>query len=609
MAPHESEVPQENNEDQSNSARDGNIHVQYDPDYPHSDHPWAMADGLRHPLLVLPNEDKTSSSATRRANLDQHIASIRNQLAALVIYRNSLADISSLPNEILGDIFLLYARETNTLSGLRWTKLLLVCRRWTIIGLSTPALWSYIEFDNYALAASVHTAALQQLCLPGAHPLTVAVQDDFREPFLTRILHLLASSMDRISSLKVGSAGPHLAELLEMLAQEKRINLRTLSLSLHGLPGEVFVVPGAHTEHIVCNLRILRLSNVSLDWSYLRNLSSITIINNYPTAPFLDVAALLEVLRYSPRLEDLFLNDCLTLSDTHERSAAMVELPYLEDLELWGRTSSYTALVSRLHFPRVRRVILEAYGVNDGPRIQPFVNHLHPLYRLSESRPLRLLQFYNSQQRVTFTWFSDTVVPDCHGPFLGGDVIPLKFTVYPRREPALRRIMGAIMRSLPAAAHVEVLDIRESFNKEMPQHTCAHLLDLLPALTTIILEMADYTLEMIDALHAAFLRWLERPDGRGPQPLRRIHYFASRYPRAEGITTVLLEDAVAARLSKLLRLYTSAGVSLEELRIEDVAERLPWGSLRVKPLHTNPLLWLTHRRRTLRNTWRKEQSS
>ncbi|KAL1699872.1 hypothetical protein EV121DRAFT_264740, partial [Schizophyllum commune] len=343
--------------------------------HPHSDCPWATADGLRRPLLVLPNEDKTSSSATRRANLDLQIASIKDQLAALVIYRNSLADISSLPNEILGDIFLLYARDTNTLSGLRWTKLLLVCRRWTIIGLSTPALWSYIEFDNYALAASV-------------------------------------------------------------LAQEKRINLRTLSLSLHGLPGEVFVVPGAHTEHIVCSLRILRLSNVSLDWSYLRNLSSITIINN---------SALLEVLRYSPRLEDMFLNDCLTLSDTHERSAAT----------LWGRTSSYTALISRLHFPRVRRVILEAYG--------PFVTHLHPLYRLSETRPLRLLQFYNSQQRVTFTWFSVTVVPDCHGPFLGGNVIPLKFTVYPRREPALRRIM--------AAAHVEVLDIRESFNKEIWQTT------------------------------------------------------------------------------------------------------------------------------------------
>ena len=188
-------------------------------------------------------------------------------------------------------------------------------------------------------------------------------------------------------------------------------------------------------------------------------------------------------------------------------------------------------------------------------------------------------------------------------------MIPLKFTVYPRREPALRRIMGAILRSLPAAAHVEVLDIRESFNKEMSQHTCAHLLDLLPALTTIVLEMADYTLEFIDALHAAFLRRLERPDGRGPQPLRCIHYFASRYPRAEGITTVLLEDAVAARLSKLLRLYTSAGIYLEELLIEDVAERLPWGSLRVEPFHLDPLLWLTHRRRTSRNAWRKEQLS
>ncbi|KZV62668.1 hypothetical protein PENSPDRAFT_557224, partial [Peniophora sp. CONT] len=59
--------------------------------------------------------------------------------------RNSLvAPVYNLPTEILADIFYIYASATNTLFSLRWTSIMLVCRTWRDIGLSTASLWSCI---------------------------------------------------------------------------------------------------------------------------------------------------------------------------------------------------------------------------------------------------------------------------------------------------------------------------------------------------------------------------------------------------------------------------------------------------------------------------------
>ncbi|KAJ6468083.1 hypothetical protein C8R47DRAFT_915527, partial [Mycena vitilis] len=58
--------------------------------------------------------------------------------------RNSLAPISKLPNELLCQIFSVYATEFKELSSLKWTRLMIVCRRWHDLSIKHQYLWSFV---------------------------------------------------------------------------------------------------------------------------------------------------------------------------------------------------------------------------------------------------------------------------------------------------------------------------------------------------------------------------------------------------------------------------------------------------------------------------------
>ncbi|KZV73745.1 hypothetical protein PENSPDRAFT_540255, partial [Peniophora sp. CONT] len=68
-----------------------------------------------------------------------------SRLQRLKEYRNTLTSpFYNLLPEILSYIFFIYAQDNNELFNLRWARLLLVCRRWHEVGLTTPKLWSFI---------------------------------------------------------------------------------------------------------------------------------------------------------------------------------------------------------------------------------------------------------------------------------------------------------------------------------------------------------------------------------------------------------------------------------------------------------------------------------
>ncbi|KAI0043754.1 hypothetical protein FA95DRAFT_1479281, partial [Auriscalpium vulgare] len=54
---------------------------------------------------------------------------------------SAVAPISSLPNELLEDIFSEYAR---IMGSQAWIGILLVCRRWTNVALNHGKLWTAI---------------------------------------------------------------------------------------------------------------------------------------------------------------------------------------------------------------------------------------------------------------------------------------------------------------------------------------------------------------------------------------------------------------------------------------------------------------------------------
>ncbi|KAJ7658442.1 hypothetical protein B0H17DRAFT_955289, partial [Mycena rosella] len=52
------------------------------------------------------------------------------QISVLKAERNALPPIHRLPNELLALVLVMYAIESESLSTLKWTKTMLVCRRW-----------------------------------------------------------------------------------------------------------------------------------------------------------------------------------------------------------------------------------------------------------------------------------------------------------------------------------------------------------------------------------------------------------------------------------------------------------------------------------------------
>ena len=70
-----------------------------------------------------------------------------DHLIQLRQYRNSIASISLLPNDILLEIFFEYVHATNPWSG-RWTTILFVCRRWNALCMTDARLWSFISLES-----------------------------------------------------------------------------------------------------------------------------------------------------------------------------------------------------------------------------------------------------------------------------------------------------------------------------------------------------------------------------------------------------------------------------------------------------------------------------
>ncbi|KAI4520260.1 hypothetical protein K525DRAFT_286207 [Schizophyllum commune Loenen D] len=564
MIPGECEGLLENSEKRSDTAVLGSIldHLQYDPEHSYRGFTWATADKIRHPLLVLPNEGNISDSSMRRDQLDEQIASINNQLSALKSHRNSLAGISSIPDEVLGDIFLeprpRYPYPLQRQMG--------------------QAHASFIEFGSYLPMQSISPFAL--LHRPGAHLLNISIYDNNFDVTL-RNLHLLAPSMGRIHSLHVSSTKNALADLIEVLAREKRDNIRELSLWLCAEEdGEVLITPSTWTENIACNTRVLNLRNIVLDWCRLRDLSALTIRFDTVWTPPLGLCLVLDMVRLSPRLKMLCLDHCMTTPTGHENDLATVELPYLDTLDLRGRVAICAALISRLHFPRDCYIILHTWGINNTPRVQPLLDCLRPRYLCSDTLPFRLLQLDFYTPGVTFAWYNNTTLRTSKQLYNSAEN-SLRFTIHPRDESSLRRIARAILRTVPAAAKVEVLDVRNSW-QDLSILTCAHLLDALRDLSTIVFSTFPSTLSILNALRVHFIRHLE--DGVGPPPLQRIHWDRG-HTRVDGDTSLELKNGIEGLLHELLWQYTDAGVYLQELVVEDATEQLPWETLRALARH------------------------
>ncbi|KAJ7087020.1 hypothetical protein C8R44DRAFT_32347 [Mycena epipterygia] len=169
------------------------------------------------------NPGRKVATGIRMAAIDKELESLYAQISSLKAERNSIAFISTLPNEILVQIFSVYAEESSSGSGLYWTKLILVCRHWHALALGSPVLWSNIRFP-WELSEK---RLLIQLDRSGAAPLKIEIGSLASYDFTEAIL----SNSGRLTLLHLGGDPNCLLKLVDKMRHHDFPILQSLFLT------------------------------------------------------------------------------------------------------------------------------------------------------------------------------------------------------------------------------------------------------------------------------------------------------------------------------------------------------------------------------------------
>ncbi|KAJ7238717.1 hypothetical protein C8J57DRAFT_1528655 [Mycena rebaudengoi] len=501
-------------------------------------------------------ESKVSATA-QLAAIDEEIAFLSARIALLKTKRNTIVPIFSLPNEVMSRIITIYAVESNSLASLGWTKVMLVCRLWREISLTSQPLWSVIDVPYrgfYRVA--------RQLELSGAAPLTIKLGATSSLSY-ARILRRHAA---RIRSLELSGPVAEMHSIIESLAEDTFPILHSLSLQAHGTQdvpppmGPMALPPELFTE-CMSRLRSLTLRQIDLPWMSLTRLQYLDLTDSSDSTPS-DVPSfdtLLSMLRLSPELKTLSFHSVIQ-SAIPERQYPVVELPALEYLSLRENVEDCATLLSHLVVPSNTHMYLLPLGVSTGDDIRDLLIPIRKHIRATDAPIPALLKINCAASLGPIPYFStaifeNTSVPDNFNSMQSGI---LSINSHPRNEHSLRQIMSKMLKAFPSQS-ITHLDAREATHLTLTSWKAALL--LLPSLETINLSANEAAVNLTTALLAA------KPgaSGAGYAHLRSIQLTAFMWSSDQ---TPIIASAVDM-LEQPLTTCHNNGTPVERLTVEE----------------------------------------
>ncbi|KAI4517284.1 hypothetical protein K525DRAFT_211238 [Schizophyllum commune Loenen D] len=522
----------------------------YQPD-PYLGLEWATSSFLSQPLLVLPDRNDENNGDDQVTRLDDYIASLYTHITSITRHRNMLLQISHLPSEILSSIFLLVAssREGQPRHPKYWTGLMLVCRRWRIVGVSSPILWSHM---------SIMPSGEARLALPpphqsrycGAHPLTVAIYltDNFRSAWPRLQFHA-----DYIRELTMHGSGTCLNTFFGLFGESRRDSLRNLSVTHIVSPtwtdSGPCVIPPEASRNIASNLQKLHLDGTALDWDVLHSLTSLDVkclprIGS--TAPWpVTASCLLAVVRRSPSLQHLSLETYFA-TDGLSTHGKPVELPYLRSLDLRARPLVCAFIMSALRMPAHVRLSVHSNNKNETEdNYRRLCEALRGHFSHSSTLILRTLQLREQHQ---WAWYVDLPAEDDCSRAIPGEHVLLLHLLSPFDDDDLYE--RTLRQALDAVPSGQVEYLHSCQGKAVLKAGARRLLlPLLPSLRLLCFNTTTNDSEWFDVVQ----EWVAQgaaPNGH----LRRIHWsdrsFGRRGTDPKGYVSV-----IALKLRMLLDTY------------------------------------------------------
>ncbi|KAJ6626207.1 hypothetical protein B0H10DRAFT_547873 [Mycena sp. CBHHK59/15] len=490
--------------------------------------------------------------AAQRAAIQQEIEWHYNQISMLKAKSNALAPIYRLPNEIISLIFAKYAVETGQLFNLRWTKVMLVCRRWHDVALGAQPLWGFIE-------AAFHRGLKRlmiQLQRSGAAPLTVKIVSYDTHMYSSMLLE----HAERLRDLDFSGNAPHILAFLNQLSEHRFPLLYSIKLEPNykwdEVPADLATTfPNAIFDGRAPRLETVELSSLSVRWDLLRGLQGLSLMQSLDTDP--SFGTLLSVLQACPGLRDLKLGSVLFPMDPLE-SYPVVSLPLLECIWLHDDVERCTEILRHVAIPAAARVCVYGLGIRTGRDVMDILIPLRKHVRAPSAPTLRCIQLdctEGSRTNFMVSAFTQTSAPsvlDTNAAFM--------INTHPTNEHTLRQIMTKTLKALPCHT-ITHLDTRLATHLTATSWRGA--LALLPALEMAYMFVNNGAVKFLQAL----CEDLESPKGTVGPRLRHLHMYAYVWKRNTDAPDVV--PPVLDALRQLLILLHARGTPLEVLEVDE----------------------------------------
>jgi hypothetical protein len=256
--------------------------------------------------------------------IDAEIKSLEESIRSLKHRRNSLAPISSLPTEIISNIFSILrvpvAPSPLTLptlsekpDNLPWFRISHVCRHWREITLNQPLFWSHLRLANFTLEGAGEMIARAKMLPLHLEARARGHWDDAQCDALKKELCMHAS---QICHLHISTDFFHFSNVVEGLVSPAPI-LEYLSLACEGFPNVTMStgarsgvwVPDTLFDGTTPRLSCLELRSCNISWKspFLKGLRCLEI--HYPSAQSRpSLSDWLDALDEMPQLQTLRLH-------------------------------------------------------------------------------------------------------------------------------------------------------------------------------------------------------------------------------------------------------------------------------------------------------------
>ncbi|VDB86847.1 unnamed protein product [Peniophora sp. CBMAI 1063] len=299
-----------------------------------------------------------------------------------VHYRRNMSTSSAcrLPPEILSHIFTLDAEKHKSLWSLKWTRLMLVCRRFREIGLQHCELWSYITLR--ITSDSDHDGLLVRRARAKGDPLTIKVHYD---QAMADYLDVMGGSFWDSGALKwlsisFASQAPSPKEFMRDLTAHVYPEMECLFL--HNLDRSQAtnceeIISSFLTVATAPKLRSLGLPFVpmgmAIDLPSLRSFSMSTVSLDEHV-----ITNLAAFLQRCPRTRTLSFNQLDTSWNGANLNAvpSRVALPEFEHLHHFGGLRFANALLESLTLPRANSILLLLNSVESPQEIKRLADNV-----------------------------------------------------------------------------------------------------------------------------------------------------------------------------------------------------------------------------------------